>query len=428
MFRSATFNHEENQTAKQPDHADLAVLLVNLGTPSAPTAASVRPYLKEFLWDRRVVEAPRLLWWLILHGIVLPFRSKRSARAYSSIWMQQGSPLLHYSAQLAQQMQTAMQQRFPGCSVELAMTYGQPAISTALERLRQQGKHRLLLLPLYPQYSATTTAAVFDAVTRQLQTFRWLPELRVVNQYYQHVEWQQAVAASIRAYRQQQGSAEVLLFSFHGIPKQYFQSGDPYFCQCQASARLIAQALGLEARQWRVSFQSRLGRDPWLQPYTDHTLQAMAADGVKTVQVVCPGFATDCLETLEEIAIENAELFVASGGEKLDYIPALNDAPEHVAALTDILARHVQAWPGLQVAGGGDRMQRARQLAEDFGYRLPPGQQHTSVVDADRAQAAPVPEDSSAQSTAAGEHTAVDQSNDHTPGQTTAKSRKASHG
>lgn len=372
MFRSASYDHAEQRPDAARDHDDLAILLVNLGTPAAATPAAVRPYLKEFLWDRRVVEAPRVLWWLILHGIVLPFRSKRSARAYSSIWMPQGSPLLHYSERLAQQMQTEMSARFPGCTVALAMTYGQPAINATLEQLRQQGKHRLLLVPLYPQYSATTTAAVFDAVTRQLQSFRWLPELRVVNQYYQHDEWQQAVAESIRGYRQQNGSAEVLLFSFHGIPKQYFQSGDPYFCQCQASARRIASLLQLDDSQWRVSFQSRLGRDPWLQPYTDHTLEALAADGIRTVQVVCPGFATDCLETLEEIAMENAELFVDSGGETLDYIPALNDDPLHVQALSSILTRHVQDWPGLQVGGGGDRLQRAQQLAEAFNYRQPP--------------------------------------------------------
>jgi len=389
MFQSATYDHAENSSDVSRDYGDLAVLLVNLGTPSAPTAAAVRPYLKEFLWDRRVVEAPRLLWWLILHGIVLPFRSKRSARAYSSIWMRQGSPLLYYSEQLAEQMQIEMSQRFPGCLVQLAMTYGNPSISAALENLRQQGKHRLLLVPLYPQYSATTTAAVFDAVTRQLQAFRWLPELRVVNQYYQHAEWQQAVAESIRSYRQQHGSADVLLFSFHGIPKQYFQSGDPYFCQCQASARLIADELKLEDDQWRVSFQSRLGRDPWLQPYTDHTLEDMAAGGIKTVQVVCPGFATDCLETLEEIAMENAELFVDSGGEALDYIPALNDDALHVQALASILAQHLQAWPQLQVGGGGDRLQRAQQLAEDFSYRRPPTHSHHAAEDAAEQTAAP---------------------------------------
>ena len=421
MFRSATFNHEENQTAQQPDHADLAVLLVNLGTPSAPTASSVRPYLKEFLWDRRVVEAPRLLWWLILHGIVLPFRSKRSARAYSSIWMPEGSPLLHYSDRLAAQLQTEMTRRFPGSRVELAMTYGKPALSNALENLRRQNRQRLLLLPLYPQYSATTTAAVFDAVTRRLQAVRWLPELRVMNQYYQHNEWQQAVADSIRRYRQTHGSADVLLFSFHGIPKQYFQSGDPYFCQCQASARLIAQALELDDDQWRVSFQSRLGRDPWLQPYTDRTLEAMAADGVKTVQVVCPGFATDCLETLEEIAMENAELFVDCGGDKLDYIPALNDEPAHVQALSDIIAQHVESWPALQVGGDGKRMQRAQQLADEFSYRLPPAQK------TEQAAAAAIPAEAPSDAEQSAAATVADEAMDASP-QSTDKPRKVGHG
>ncbi len=375
MFRSATFDHQETAAGRALPDDDLAVLLVNLGTPVAPTAAAVRPYLKEFLWDRRVVEVPRWLWWLILHGIVLPFRSKRSARAYASIWRQQGgSPLLHYSQRLAQQMQTAVSARYPGSTVVLAMTYGEPGISTVLESLRQQGKRRLLLLPLYPQYSATTTAAVFDAVTRELQTVRWLPELRVINHYYQHRVWQQAVADSISAYRQQHGTAELLLFSFHGIPKKYFHAGDPYFCQCQASARLIAQALGLGPQQWRVSFQSRLGREPWLQPYTDHTLQALAAEGIKTVQVVCPGFVTDCLETLEEIAMENAERFVRGGGESLHYIPALNADSGHVQALTGIVAQHLHGWPQLLAGGDGERLQQARQLASDFDYQLPDGQ------------------------------------------------------
>ncbi len=360
-FQQASYDHQQVLR--------IGVLLVNLGTPDAPTAAAVRPYLKQFLSDRRVVEVPRWIWWLVLNGIILPFRSGRSAKAYAKVWRQDGSPLLVLSQRLSAGL--ARHPGLSGTSVALAMTYGRPGIPEVLAALQREGIDRLLVLPLYPQYSATTTASVFDAVTSALQRQRWLPELRFVNQYFQHPEWSAAVAESIRAYQQVHGSGDKLLFSFHGIPQRYFRQGDPYYCQCHASARLIAEQLGLSADAWQVSFQSRLGREPWLQPYTDQWLQQFARDGGRRVQVVCPGFAVDCLETLEEIAMENQELFVAAGGQQLDYIPALNDSRAQIDMLAGILQLHLQHWPALSTDNDGQRRQRALRRAELDDYPLP---------------------------------------------------------
>ncbi len=343
-----------------------AVLLINLGTPEAPTAGAVRAYLKQFLSDRRVVEAPRWLWWLVLNGIILPFRSGRSAKAYAKIWRNDGSPLLVFGQRLEAAL--AQSPQLDGVHLATAMTYGKPAIPDVLAQLQQQGVRRLLILPLYPQYSATTTASVFDAVSSALQRQRWLPELRFVNQYFQYSAWYRAAADSIRQYQQQHGEPEQLIFSFHGIPQRYFRQGDPYYCQCHASARLIANELGLSDDSWQVTFQSRLGREPWLQPYTDHVLEQLGKSGCKHVQVVCPGFAVDCLETLEEIAIQNNELFVEAGGQQLDYIPALNDSAGHVQALAEVINMHLQGWPAHFSQNDGQRRERALQRAELDNY------------------------------------------------------------
>lgn len=358
FFEGAAYDHRQT--------GEVGLLLVNLGTPQAPTAGAVRPYLRQFLSDRRVVEVPRWLWWLVLNGIILPFRSGRSAKAYAKIWREDGSPLLVYSQRLGALL--GGHEALSGVRVGVAMTYGQPAVADVLRQLQQQGVRRLLVLPLYPQYSATTTASVFDAVTNALQQQRWLPEVRFINQYFQHAGWQRAVADSIREYRQQHGGGERLLFSFHGIPKRYFRQGDPYYCQCHASARLIAAELGLANDAWQVSFQSRLGREPWLQPYTDHVLEQLAGEGCRHVQVVCPGFGVDCLETLEEIAMENQDLFIESGGERLDYIPALNDSSAHVQVLADLVNAHLQGWPSDMTEDHDQRLQRAEQRAAADDY------------------------------------------------------------
>jgi ferrochelatase len=324
----------------------LGVLLLNLGTPEAPTVSAVRRYLAEFLSDPRVVELPRPLWWMILHGVILRVRPRRSAEAYQSVWQEQGSPLLTIARRQVATLQECLSARMPGpVKVELAMRYGKPSVRSALARLREANARRLLILPLYPQYSGTTTASTFDAVTRELSTWRWLPELRFVNQYHDAPGYIAALADSVRAYWAENGEPDRLLFSFHGIPREYLDKGDPYHCQCQKTARLTADALGLAKGRWQVSFQSRVGRKEWLRPYTDELLMEWGAQGVRSVQVICPGFSADCLETLEEIAVENRDYFLGAGGSSYGYIPALNDATPHVDALADLVQRHTAGWP-----------------------------------------------------------------------------------
>jgi len=317
------------------------LLLVNLGTPDAPTAGAVRRYLGEFLHDYRVVELTRWLWCPILHGIILPLRSRKVAHKYASIWTDKGSPLLALSRDLAE----AMQAQMPEFDVRLAMRYGQPAIRTELQALQARGVQRLLVLPLYPQYSASTVAAVHDAVFAELRQWRVMPELRLINDYHVDEGWLDALAASVQNHWDLHGRGEILLMSFHGVPQRFIQAGDPYQQQCEAGARALAQRLQLDDSQWQLTFQSRFGREPWLQPYTDDTLKAMAARGVRNVDMVCPGFAVDCLETLEENSVENAAIFREAGGNALCYIPALNSSPGHVAALAALARRHGQGWP-----------------------------------------------------------------------------------
>lgn len=326
--------------------APIGVLLNNLGTPDAPTPAALRRYLKEFLWDPRVVELPRWLWWPILNGLVLRLRPARSAHAYGRIWTNEGSPLLVNSRRQQQALAGALRERLgPGVEVALGMRYGTPSIAAALAALRDKGMHRLLLLPLYPQYSAATTASTFDRVSEILRTWRYLPELRVINHYHDFPGYVTAVANSIQAHWDRFGRAERLLFSFHGMPQKSVAAGDPYYEQCQRSAALIAAALGVAQGRWYVTFQSRFGYAEWLRPYTIETLKEWGKGGVKSVDVACPGFAADCLETLEEIAMLNREAFLGAGGETYHYIPALNDRPDHIRALADLVVRHTQGWP-----------------------------------------------------------------------------------
>ncbi len=315
------------------------VLLVNLGTPDAPTPAAVRRYLAEFLSDPRVVEMPHLLWMPILHGIILRTRPARSAALYRKIWTDQGSPLLSISLEQGQALQQLLEQQMElPVRVELAMRYGNPSIAAGLERLRQYSARRIIVLPLYPQYSATTTASTFDAISRELQKWRWLPDLEFISHYYDHPGYIDALANSVRTHWQQNSKPEKLLMSFHGIPQEYANAGDPYPEQCQTTARLLAKELELKPDEWAISFQSRLGRKEWLRPYTDETLKKWGSTGAKSVNVICPGFPTDCLETLEEIAVENRNLFITAGGEEYKYIPALNSSPEHIQVLADIIS------------------------------------------------------------------------------------------
>ena len=339
--------------------ARVGILLVNLGTPDDPTPAAVRRYLAEFLSDPRVIESPRWLWWLVLHGIILRTRPRRSAHAYQKIWTPEGSPLLLESRALAERLGERLARRYgANVVVELAMSYGRPSIRATLEGLRTRNVQRLLVLPLYPQYSSTTTGSIFEFVTRELGRWRWMPELRFVNQYWESERYLAAVAASIETHWRTHGRKH-LLFSFHSIPKRYFLSGDPYHCFCHGTARGVAQRLGLADGEWSLGFQSRFGREEWLKPYVDVTLEEYAARGPKRVTVVCPGFATDCLETLEEISMQNRELFLGRGGEAFDYVPCLNSGDAHVEVLEDVVMRHTSGWP-MNPVDADEASERAR--------------------------------------------------------------------
>ncbi|TCO41134.1 ferrochelatase [Dokdonella fugitiva] len=353
------------------DPAAAGVLLVNLGTPDAATPRAVRRYLAEFLGDPRVVELPRWLWRLILHGYVLRVRPARSAALYQRIWTPEGSPLALGTAALAQRLQAALQAQRPGpILVRHAMRYGRPGLRAALRDFAAAGVRRLLVLPLFPQYSATTTASVFDAIAREFAGWRWPPEQRFINDYHAEPLYVEALARSVEAHWQRHGRAGRLLLSFHGIPERNLLAGDPYFCQCQATARRLRERLGLEEPELLVTFQSRVGRAKWLQPYTEATLAALPGEGIRHVQVLCPGFAVDCLETLEEIAIGNHARFLHAGGERFEYIPALNAGDDHVAALAELVLRHGQGWnefdPGWDAARAQAQQAAARARRERF--------------------------------------------------------------
>lgn len=323
----------------------VGVLVSNLGTPQAPTAAALRPYLREFLSDRRVVDVPRPIWWFVLNAFILPFRPGKVAHAYRSIWTESGSPLFV----IAQQQATALRARLAlefGHTVQVAlgMRYGEPSIGTALEALVDAGCRRILHLPLYPQYAGPTVATNHDALFAAAARGRWMPELRTVISYDEEPGYIEALARSVREVWDADGRPERLLMSFHGIPQRYADEGDPYPCYCEGTAMRLAAALGLTDDQWALTYQSRFGREPWLQPYTDETLKQWGWAGVSSVDVICPGFSADCLETLEEIDVQNREFFVSAGGGRFRYIPALNAREDHVDALMNVVRRHLRGW------------------------------------------------------------------------------------
>jgi protoporphyrin/coproporphyrin ferrochelatase len=330
------------------DHRQIpavGVLLLNLGTPEAPTTPALRRYLKEFLSDPRIVEQPRWLWQPILHGIILNIRPPRSAAAYRRIWTDKGSPLLIHSQGIAAGLAQSLAQRYGNPPhVELAMRYGRPAVAEAMARLRDKGCRRMVVLPLYPQYSATSTGSALDAVWLELTRWRWMPEIRTISGYHDHPGYIAAIADSIRDYWQHHGRPERLLFSFHGIPRRYFLAGDPYHCLCHKTARLVAEALELEEGTWKLAFQSLFGREEWLRPYTSDTLKAWGKERINNVHVICPGFSADCLETLDEIAVENRHVFTHAGGGEFHYIPALNAAPSHIEALSTMVGETLRGW------------------------------------------------------------------------------------
>ncbi|TPQ27205.1 ferrochelatase [Methylomonas koyamae] len=311
------------------------VLLVNLGSPASPKTGDVRRFLREFLGDPRVVNLPRPLWWLILNLFVLPFRPRKSAHAYQSIWTEQGSPLIVFSEQLTEKLKA----RYggPSLAIDCAMRYGKPALRDKLRDLKKQGVTEIVVLPLYPQYSSTTTASIFDIVADEFVDWRHMPGLRFISDFHQHPAYITAVAESVQQHWQENGQAQLLVMSFHGLPAKLTEWGDPYYYQCQTSARLIAEQLGLTETQWKLVFQSRFGRAEWLKPYCVEVLEELPKQGIHQIDMICPGFSVDCLETLEEIAIANRELFLEAGGESYRYIPCLNDSDAHVELMLELI-------------------------------------------------------------------------------------------
>jgi len=325
----------------------IGVLVVNLGTPSQPTAGAVFKYLAQFLSDKRVIDLPAIPWRTLLYGVILPLRSPKVAKLYQQIWTKQGSPLRYYNDAITEKLAASYQLSNPEQIVCLsAMSYGQPSISKALAEFERQQIKKIVVLPLFPQYSATTTAVVYDQIAAVLTKTRYLPEVRMVMDYCDKPEYIAALADSVRLNRSQSQTAasELLLMSFHGMPQRYVDAGDPYQAQCQRTAQALASELGLAPEQWAISYQSRFGKAQWLSPYTDQVLRDLPASGTKNIDIICPAFAVDCLETLEEIAVENKEIFEQAGGQSYTYVPALNDQQNHIKVLKQLLDQQMLGW------------------------------------------------------------------------------------
>lgn len=344
----------------------VGILYCNLGTPDEPKPAAVRRYLREFLSDPRVVEIPRLVWLPILHGIILRTRPKKSAHKYASIWLDRGSPLAVWTQAQASALQVAFEAERPDVVVCHAMRYGQPNVATQLDALVQAGATRILILPAYPQYSGTTTASVLDAVQAWSRTRRAIPEFRFVNRYHDHPAYIGALARQVRRHWAAHGRGQQLLMSFHGVPERTLLLGDPYHCECHKTARLLAEALELPAGRWKISFQSRFGKAKWIEPATDTVVGQLAREGVRELDVLCPGFPCDCLETLEEIAIEARELFVRLGGTRFSYIPCLNDSVDAVQMLQTIAQAHLGGWSSRESPA---ELDASRRRALEMGAR-----------------------------------------------------------
>ncbi|WP_048439966.1 ferrochelatase [Caenimonas sp. SL110] len=351
---------------KHGQPARTAILYVNLGTPDEPTAPAVRRYLAEFLRDPRVVEIPRLVWLPILYGLILPLRSGKSAHKYASIWTKDGSPLRVWTEKQATLLRGWLGERGHQVMVRYAMRYGSPSVASQLDALKADGVTRILILPAYPQYAGSTTASVIDAVTAWTARTRNVPELRFVNHYHDDRGYLQALAKRIERHWQEHGRPRHLLMSFHGVPERTLQLGDPYHCECHKTGRMLAEWLSLAPDQYSVSFQSRFGKAKWLEPYTEPTLRKLGAAGEGRVDVVCPGFTSDCLETLEEIAMEGREAFIAAGGKEFNYIPCLNDEPAWIAALGAIAEKHLGGWPTREMPDA-QALERSRAAAIKMG-------------------------------------------------------------
>ncbi|MCU7938923.1 MAG: ferrochelatase [gamma proteobacterium symbiont of Bathyaustriella thionipta] len=336
-FHAEQFKHDQAEK--------IGILLVNLGSPDAPDAASIRRFLREFLSDQRVIEMPKFVWQLILNLLVLPFRPKRLVPLYQAIWTSEGSPLVAIAEKQKNKLEAAfIEKGHTHLNFALAMRYGNPDIASAIRQFARDNVHKVLVFPTYAQYSGSTTASIFDAVSAELQQWRWIPELRFINSYHDQAQHIQALADSVQTYWQTHKKGKKLIMSFHGLPKVYLSKGDPYFCQCHKTARLLADKLKLDESQWTITFQSRFGKQEWLKPYTSKTLADLAQQGIDEVDVICPGFAIDCLETLEEIAVENRDVFLNAGGKQYQYIPALNDSDTNIKAMAALIEQHTQGW------------------------------------------------------------------------------------
>ena len=319
------------------------VLLCNLGTPDAPTSSKLRPYLKQFLSDPRVVEIPKIIWWLILNLIILRIRPRRSAKLYETVWTDQGSPLLVYSVSQVKKLQEKLHKKFGfEVPVELGMRYGNPSIQTAIEKLTNKNVRNITVLPLYPQYSGATTGSTFDAVADVFKKTRWVPELHFIGGYHQSENFIKAIVTSIETQLEKSGVPDAIVMSYHGTPERYLKNGDPYHCFCHQTTRLVSESLDFDNEKIMTTFQSRFGREPWLQPYTDETIEKLPEKNIKKIFVLCPGFSSDCLETIEEINEEAREIFMESGGEEFEYIRCLNDSDEHIDIIMDIVVPHLK--------------------------------------------------------------------------------------
>ncbi|MDX1634351.1 MAG: ferrochelatase [Marinobacter sp.] len=360
------YKGEANFRHDQPER--LGILVTNLGTPDAPTTPALRRYLAQFLADPRVVEVPRAIWWFILNGIILRLRPRKSAAAYRKVWEAEGSPLLTHTAAQCEGIRKALQAKYgKNVVVAFAMRYGNPGIPKVLDDLKSQGVRKLLVLPLYPQYSASTSASTFDAIALDFMRRRWLPDFRFISHYPDYPPYIEAMAKRIEDHWAEHGRKQKLVLSYHGVPMKYLKRGDPYHCECHKTSRLLAQRLGLEKDQYMTTFQSRFGAEEWLKPYTDETLKALPGHGVESIDVFCPGFSSDCLETIEEINEENRDYFMEAGGRGFSYIPALNDSPAHIDALVQLIEENLQGWavPDNNPDTLAERARRARAIGAE---------------------------------------------------------------
>ena len=322
----------------------VGVLITNLGTPDAPEKKELKVYLNQFLSDPRVIELPKILWQILLKLVILQVRPSKSAKAYKKIWTKNGSPLLDISKRQLEKIKLSLSTSHPNMIFEVGMRYGNPSIPNALRNLQKQNVRKLLVLPMYPQYCAATTGSTFDEVTNVLQKWRWIPELRFINQYFEDDKYVQALSNSITSFWEKHSKPQKIIFSYHGIPKKYLLNGDPYHCFCLKTTRLVKEKMGLSDDEIMTTFQSRFGKAEWLQPYTSETLKELPKQGIKDIHIISPGFSSDCLETLEELEEENREYFMESGGEQYKYIPCLNDDDEHIDVFVNLIKKNIQGW------------------------------------------------------------------------------------